>query len=74
MEAKLTAPNSAVPMWPTVKIEATVREYCSTKVTINGAEYFASTFASRCQVVWIIPAATASSHFALMFLGSSWPP
>ena len=61
-------------MCPTVKMLATVREYCRTKVTVRGAEYRAMTLASRCQVVCIIPAATASSHFWLSVWGSSCPP
>src|SRR6266568_7396025 len=71
--ARLTAPSSTLPMCPIVNMLATVREYCSKNVKINGLEYFASVFASRCHVVWILPAATASSHFLLMLTSMSSP-
>lgn len=72
--AKLTAPSSTVPRWPTVKTLATVREYWRRKVTIRGAEYRDRTLASRCQVVLILPAMTASSHFWLRVSGVACPP
>ena len=74
MLPKLTAPSSTWPKCPTVKILATVSDCCSRNVTISGTEYLPSTFASRCHVVWMIPAATASSHFLLMASDPSWPP
>jgi hypothetical protein len=50
-------------MCPTVKMLATGKLYCSRNVKMSGAELFVKTFASRCQLVLIFPAATASSHF-----------
>jgi hypothetical protein len=68
--AYLTAPSSTFPRWPTVKILATVREYCRMNVTTSGLEYLNKTLDSRCQVVLIFPAATAASHCLFRL---SWP-
>src|ERR1051325_427284 len=72
--ARLTAPSSVLPICPTVKILATGKLYCSKKVRMSGAELFVKTFASRCQLVLIFPAATASFHFLLIVFGESRPP
>jgi hypothetical protein len=60
--ANLTALSSTLPRRPTVKMLVTVREYCSTDVTVKGPENLLSIFSSFCQVVLMLPSATNASH------------